>query len=318
MGILDKINQGMNSPMTQLGMNILAANTGHYGALAPALGQGFQSFQQQRALQQQAEAQRKFQEMQMKKMQHEMGQTQKRVMKEDRNGILRYVDTGEPVFPNVKAEVGANPFDKDIFSQEKDLRKEFDAETKDFGKLNTAYGKIRAAAQNPTAAGDMAMIFSFMKVLDPGSTVREGEYASAKNAGGWDDRIRAMYNSAVDGKILTVDQRNDFMARSGDLYNTALANYEKKAAQYTALSKSYGLDPSRTIMNRAMYPKYERPSDFTIPPPLTANPQAGVPAPASPSSSIIKDEIERKKKRRSRSNAGKGRNPSYEKYGISQ
>ena len=35
----------------------------------------------------------------------------------------------------------------------------------------------------PDAAGDMALIFSYMKMLDPNSTVREGEYATAQDAG---------------------------------------------------------------------------------------------------------------------------------------
>ena len=58
-----------------------------------------------------------------------------------------------------------------------------------------------------------------MKVLDPGSTVREGEFANAQNSGSVPQRIRAIYNSVVEGTRLTETQRQDFLTRAGDLFN---------------------------------------------------------------------------------------------------
>lgn len=61
-----------------------------------------------------------------------------------------------------------------------------------------------------SAAGDMALIYNYMKVLDPGSAVKEGEYATAEKAGSVPDAIVNLYNKAREGEFLTEKQRADF------------------------------------------------------------------------------------------------------------
>ncbi|MEM8882399.1 MAG: hypothetical protein AAGC82_17565, partial [Pseudomonadota bacterium] len=65
------------------------------------------------------------------------------------------------------------------FSDRQGLRKEFIGQTtvKDFRKQAEAFGRIDASAFEPSPAGDLALIFNYMKVLDPGSVVRESEFA---------------------------------------------------------------------------------------------------------------------------------------------
>jgi hypothetical protein len=60
-----------------------------------------------------------------------------------------------------------------------------------------------------------------MKILDPGSTVREGEFANAQNSGGVDDRVIALYNSLFAGTRLSQVQRDDFINRASRLYSEA-------------------------------------------------------------------------------------------------
>ena len=56
--------------------------------------------------------------------------------------------------------------------------------------MREAYGRIHAAKDAPpSGASDIALLYGYMKVLDPGSTVREGEFATASNAGGIPDKI---------------------------------------------------------------------------------------------------------------------------------
>ena len=59
------------------------------------------------------------------------------------------------------------------------LRKEFTKNTGDFAKVNDAYGRITASASNPTAAGDLSLIFNFMKVLDPGFYCKRGRICNS-------------------------------------------------------------------------------------------------------------------------------------------
>lgn len=102
------------------------------------------------------------------------------------------------------------------------LAKDFEAESKDFKTRVDAYNQIVASAENPSAAGDLSLIFGYMKMLDPNSVVRETEFANAENAAGVPERVRAQYNKALNGQRLTDSTRNDFLDRSTTLYNSSL------------------------------------------------------------------------------------------------
>ena len=174
---------------------------------------------------------------------------EERDMKKDAGGFLRYVDTGERVFPEAVAETDA----LENFEEVAKLRKEFRTETGVFREQQRAFGRVLASAREPSAAGDMALVFNFMKVLDPGSTVREGEYASAQNAAGVPERIRNIWNKMVDGEILGEDQRKDFVRRSSMLYEEAAKGYEETAEDYRSLAEQYEFDPSRVVMRGIQY-----------------------------------------------------------------
>ena len=59
------------------------------------------------------------------------------------------------------------------------------------------------------------MITGYMKMIDPGSTVREGEFATAANSGGVSDNVRSLYNSLINGKRLSPQQRENFLQSAG-------------------------------------------------------------------------------------------------------
>lgn len=136
-----------------------------------------------------------------------------------------------------------------------ELRKEFISrpEIKDFQQMQAAYGKINASAKNPSAAGDMALIFNYMKMLDPGSTVREGEYASAENARGVPASIVAQYNKVIDGTKLDSSQRRDFVNRAGQMYNSQQKIVSGLESDYKGLAGNYGAS-SKNVIPRASAP----------------------------------------------------------------
>lgn len=102
--------------------------------------------------------------------------------------------------------------------------------------LVSSYAKINQAASNPSAAGDLALIFNYMKMLDPGSVVREGEFANAQNAGGITTKVRAQYNNILNGQRLTPEQRADFVDQSRKIYGTAVD--AKKRIDNTFIDRS--------------------------------------------------------------------------------
>ena len=133
------------------------------------------------------------------------------------------------------------------FDDDKALRQEFTKVSGDFITSKAAYDRLRAV--EPTAAGDMALIFNYMKILDPESTVREGEYANAKNAGSWGDGMRNIYNKAKDGTLLEPRQRLDFNKQAKNVYEAALTQQRRIRSQYELIAISYGLDPAQTLID---------------------------------------------------------------------
>lgn len=130
------------------------------------------------------------------------------------------------------------------------LRKEFMGlnPVKDFLDVSVARDKVqRIASAAPTAAGDMSLIFNFMKIQDPGSTVREGEYASAQQARGVPEYIIGLYNRAKDGQLLSPAQRKDFLTQVERMYGAHQDQVNQLASQYQGLARGAGVDPARVV-----------------------------------------------------------------------
>lgn len=66
---------------------------------------------------------------------------------------------------------------------------------KNFDTVVTAANDITALGKSPNATDKMAVIFKFMKSLDPTSTVRETEYQAAASALG----LEGTYESFIEG-----------------------------------------------------------------------------------------------------------------------
>lgn len=148
--------------------------------------------------------------------------------------------------PYTGAVIGQAPATEDkpnVWQEAGDLRKEFSGipAVRQFAEQAGAFGRIEASASNPSAAGDLALIFNYMKVLDPGSTVREGEFANAQNAAGIPERIRALYNNAMQGTRLTETQRSDFLSRARNLYENAERSYMRTYNQYKDIAERRNL-----------------------------------------------------------------------------
>ncbi len=129
------------------------------------------------------------------------------------------------------------------------IRKEFTKLSGDFITMRAAIDKVNAAAETPSAAGDIALIFNFMKILDPPSTVREGEFATVQNSGGVDDRIRAQYNKLLRGERLSDNQRNDFVDTAGRLFDTQVINQRKLEASFKDIAERQGIDAENVVID---------------------------------------------------------------------
>lgn len=140
---------------------------------------------------------------------------------------------------------------------EKALRDQWakDQTTQGTKTLQTAVNKIYAVGTKaPTAAGDMSLIFNYMKMLDPNSTVREGEYAAAEQARSVPAGVLNLYNRAMTGQKLGEEQRLDFMNQAKNLYESqweAQQNFDNETRRIAASS---GINPDQIIMKWSLTP----------------------------------------------------------------
>jgi len=131
--------------------------------------------------------------------------------------------------------------EKNIFDRSKKLRDEYTKSSTEFVKVRDAFDRVKASTEDPDAAGDIALIFNYMKMLDPGSVVREGEFATAQNAGGIDSAVYNMYNKLLEGERLQPKQRAMFEGRARKLFKRAESRNKTDKNKILSLGKRYNL-----------------------------------------------------------------------------
>lgn len=153
---------------------------------------------------------------------------------------------------------------KDDFKNERDLRNDFAGlpTTKAFNEVQSAYDQIQVAIKKESPAGDLAAATKIMKILDPGSVVRESELGMAMAATGAMDRLQNYAEMTLKGTKLTPKQRQDFGALASQLYTAAADRYDASANEYQSVAKDYNLNPSRVAKTsqRASFKNQEAPS----------------------------------------------------------
>lgn len=128
--------------------------------------------------------------------------------------------------------------------RENKLADDYTRDMKDFYVMDDQISRVREFSKNPTGASDMGLIYSYMKMLDPGSTVREGEYATAQNSGSIPERVRAAYNKALKGERLDPKVRTDFVGAAERAYNAVQVRRNGLTMKYQDRAKRMGVDPS--------------------------------------------------------------------------
>jgi hypothetical protein len=133
------------------------------------------------------------------------------------------------------------------FTQIGSIRTEFLGipEVKEFRQVRNATRQIIDLTSKGTPIANIGSVFSLMKILDPGSTVREGEAASVQNAAGVPDRFRNAYNQLLSGQGLSETQRKDMADVARSIYNQRLTGYNDLATTYRGLMADLGADPDK-------------------------------------------------------------------------
>jgi len=128
-------------------------------------------------------------------------------------------------------------------TDESSLRGQFIGLAGDFRKVKGAFERIDALSGDASAAGDLGLVFNLMKMFDPGSVVRESEFATAQNAAGVPDRIRNVFNRVRRGERLNPAQRMDFQRVAGKLVREAARAHIKLEDQFKSIAELKGMMP---------------------------------------------------------------------------
>ena len=162
---------------------------------------------------------------------------------------------------------GVDP--KEAFNREKDLSSQYlnTDPLKSYQTVRNGYEKLRSSAQLKTGAGDVSMIFAYMKMLDPTSVVREGEFATAQQTAGLPQTVVNLYNQALSGVRLNDQQRAEFLNAADQIYQAASGNLADINQQFSTRAQGWGVTPGNFIVQPEFYSPLQQPSQ--LPPTLT-------------------------------------------------
>ncbi len=138
---------------------------------------------------------------------------------------------------------------------EKTLRDDYQQQSKDYSTAADFYQRAAQgykAGQSGNPQGDMTLLFSFMKVLDPTSVVRESEYATAASFRGVPEGLVQLYNKTLSGESLTPQQRNNIMQQMEGLFQDKGTQQLNNEKNYQALANRNKVDPQNVMIGVPM------------------------------------------------------------------
>ena len=137
---------------------------------------------------------------------------------------------------------------KQVRTQEGELRTHVDKLLTDYYSVRDAMGRIEASGADPSAAGDLALITAFMKMLDPTTGVRDIEFKNAATAGGMLEQVKARLGYVQSGERLSDAMRQDLLTRSRKLYEQYEKDYGQVKQQYRDLTTRLGGNPANVVL----------------------------------------------------------------------
>ena len=138
------------------------------------------------------------------------------------------------------------PLEKAKFA--KSLRKDMVAENKSRRVILDASGRLLAVAGQSSPASDLAFIFNFMKIQDPGSVVRETEFATAASTASLVERAKAKLAKTLTGRLLTEKQKNDFIRQAKNIKKVTETRVAQLNKFYSGIASAAGIDPNTVVL----------------------------------------------------------------------
>lgn len=176
-------------------------------------------------------------------------------------------DNGEySVNPELKERLTDAALNPDVDAKTRQsINKDITSLTKDTKLIYNTAKDLESLKEVNSGPAAIAMVFKFMKALDPTSVVREGEFTTAEGSSGVPEKLSNYFNKLLSGERLGPEQINEFITTSKQLANSAIDNSTPEIQNYLAvfedtLPKSF----KELTLNRI-------PTRFDIPRPTPIN-----------------------------------------------
>lgn len=141
-----------------------------------------------------------------------------------------------------------------VTEREMTLAKQFRDSSKSFVEAKLNYGRIvaNATTPNPTGASDIALVFNFMKMLDPTSVVRESEYRAAENASPLLLQLGQQYNKLFrkEAEKLPESTRKMFLQAATETYLPYVEAQKSLEEGFSQEATQFGLSPKNVVVSK--------------------------------------------------------------------
>lgn len=147
------------------------------------------------------------------------------------------------------------PDPKDAFAREKDIWAQYSNSdpVKTYTSVRDAYERMRESAAQQSGAGDLGLIYGYMKMLDPGSVVRESEFAMAAQAGSYGEQIQGLVSRVINGERLPQSVRDEFIQNAQGLYQQASGNLSDINSQFEQRAGAWQVNPKTFLRQPEVY-----------------------------------------------------------------
>jgi hypothetical protein len=152
------------------------------------------------------------------------------------------------------------------FQRTNQLADDYRNESQEVAKAANGFRSVSSvapAAREGAPAAQIALVFGYMKTLDPSSVVRESEYATAENARGVPESVRNQYNKVLSGSRLTPSQVDGMLSAA----RSSAKGWKRQQDNFT---KVYGQRATRAKVDvDGVVLDYFDGLDMSDPPPLS-------------------------------------------------
>lgn len=166
--------------------------------------------------------------------------------KDTPQGLVAVPKYGQPGGATTPQTVTTGSFERN--RQELALHKEYNDRSKNYQEVRDAMGNIRASGASPTPAGDLSLVYAYIKMLDQRTGVRNEETRMAASTGGLPAEAQRWVEWAKGNQLLPDSVRKDFLERSSMLYDQYTKEYGDLARQYKEVATRQGLNPANVVL----------------------------------------------------------------------